>query len=107
MFCDFMLLDVKLMQLKPSLLGAVAIYATNKITNKSKAWNASLSKCSGGLKEEALKPIANQLFFFIKKLEQTALKTMFRKYQQKQYSEVVRYLRKIEMPPENESNRPE
>lgn len=59
MFCDFILLDVKLMQQKPSLLGAVAIYATNKITNKTKAWNSSLSKCTGGLKEDTLKPIAN------------------------------------------------
>jgi hypothetical protein len=34
MFCDFMLLNKSLLQKKPSVLGAVAIYATNKITNK-------------------------------------------------------------------------
>jgi hypothetical protein len=39
------------------------------ITNKNKPWSASLSKCSGGVKEEEIKPLAKQLFYFIKKLE--------------------------------------
>jgi hypothetical protein len=65
---------------KPSLLGAVAIYATNKITNKSKPWNAGLMKCTGGIKEEQLKPLSNELFYFIKKLEGSSLKTIMRKY---------------------------
>lgn len=98
MFCDFIMLNLPMLQLRPSQLGALAIYATNKITNKSKAWNAALVKCTGGVKAETLKPLANELFFFIKKLEATSLKTMFRKYQQKQYLEVARYLEKIEMP---------
>jgi len=80
MFCDFMLLDLQLLIHKPSLLGAVAIYATNKITNKSKPWNVALMKCTGGIKEEQLKPLANELFYFIKKLEGSSLKTMMRKY---------------------------
>lgn len=80
MFCDFMLLNLPLLQRKPSVLGAVAVYATNKITNKSRPWNATLVKCTGGIKEETVKPLANELFFSIKKLEQTSLKTMFRKY---------------------------
>jgi len=52
MFCDFMLLDMQLLVNKPSLLGAVAIYATNKITNKNKPWNAALVKCTGGIRED-------------------------------------------------------
>jgi hypothetical protein len=48
--------------------------------------------------EEQVKPLANELFYFIKRLEQTTLKTMFRKYQQKNYLGVVKYLDKIEMP---------
>lgn len=71
MLCDFILLDMSLLKKKPSLLGAVAIYATNMITNRnnSRAWNQGLQKCTGGLREEELKPLAKQLFFFIKKLE--------------------------------------
>jgi hypothetical protein len=85
MFCDFMLLDMNMLKNKPSLLGATAVYATNMITNKNKPWNASLTKCSGGVKEEEIKPLAKQLFYFIKKLEQSSLKTMFRKYEQPNY----------------------
>ena len=44
MLCDFILLDMTMLKKKPSLLGAVAVYATNMITNKnnSKSWNAGL-----------------------------------------------------------------
>ena len=52
MFCDFMLLDLQLLVNKPSLLGAVAIYATNKISNKNKPWNSALVKCTGGIRED-------------------------------------------------------
>jgi hypothetical protein len=61
MLCDFILLDMSLLKKKPSLLGAVAVYATNcLITNKknSKPWNSDLQKCTGGLKEEDVKPLA-------------------------------------------------
>jgi hypothetical protein len=68
MLCDFMLLDMSLLKKKPSLLGAVACYATNMITNRQRPWNGSLQKCTGGIKEEEIKPLAKQLFFFIKKL---------------------------------------
>ena len=34
MFCDFILLSTSLLKQQPSLLAAVAIYATNKISNK-------------------------------------------------------------------------
>jgi len=97
MLCDFILLDMSLLKKKPSLLGAVAVYATNMITNKNnmKSWNQGLQKCTGGLKEEDLKPLAKQLFFFIKKLEQSSLKTMFRKYELPQYSGVVKVISKI------------
>jgi len=81
MFCDFMLLNRSLLQFKPSLLGAVAIYAANKISNKNKPWNVGLQKCSGGVREEDVKPLANELFFFIKKLEMSSLKTLFIKYE--------------------------
>ena len=97
MLCDFILLDMSLLKKKPSLLGAVAVYATNMITNKnnSKAWNAGLQKCTGGLKEEEIKPLAKQLFYFIKKLEQSSLKTMFRKYELPCYLGVVKVISKI------------
>ena len=56
------------------------MYATNKIMDK-KAWNADMVKSSGGIKEQDLKPVANELFYYIKKLESSSLKTMFRKYE--------------------------
>jgi hypothetical protein len=68
MLCDFILLDMSLLKKKPSLLGAVAVYATNMITNRNRPWNSSLLKCSG-LREEEIKPVAKHLFYFIKKLE--------------------------------------
>lgn len=97
MLCDFILLDMSLLQKKPSLLGAVAVYATNMITNKnnSKCWNQGLQKCTGGLKEEEVKPLAKHLFYFIKKLEQSSLKTMFRKYELPTYQGVVKVISKI------------
>jgi hypothetical protein len=98
MLCDFTLLNMSLLKKRPSLLGAVAIYGTNKITNRSRPWNASLVKCTGGIREEHVKPLANELFFFIKKLESSSLKTMFRKYECKNYLEVVKIIEKIEMP---------
>jgi len=58
----------------------VAVYATNKIMDK-KAWNNDMVKCSGGIMEQELKPVANELFYYIKKLESSSLKTMFRKYE--------------------------
>ena len=95
MFCDFILLDMNLLKNKPSTLGAVAVYATNMITNKNKAWNQNLVKCTGGLKEEDLKPLAKTLFYSIKKLEHSSLKTMFRKYELPVYHGVVKVINKI------------
>ena len=94
MFCDFILLSRPLLQKKPSLLGAVAIYATLKISNK-RPWNADLQKCTGGIQEEQLRPLANELFHHIKRLEQTSLKTLFLKYEQRQYLEAVKVIQKI------------
>lgn len=90
-----MLLEKALLMKKPSLLGAVVIYATNMITNKSKPWNNNLVKCTGGIKEEEVKPLAKQLFYFIKKLEQSSLKTLFRKYELDVYLGVVKVISKI------------
>ena len=42
MLADFMLLEKALLLKKPSVLGAVAIYATNMITNRSRPWNSNL-----------------------------------------------------------------
>lgn len=96
MFCDFILLSMSLLRKKPSLLGAVAIYCTNKIMDK-KPWNQDMVKCTGGIKEQELKPLANELFYHIKKLEGSSLKTMFRKYESKTYLEVIKVISKIEM----------
>lgn len=98
MFCDFMLLNTGLLQHRPSLLGAVAIYATNKITNRKYPWNASLRKCTLGIQEEDVKQLANELFYFVKRLESSSLKTMFRKYELQSYQGVVNVLQKIQMP---------
>jgi len=95
MLTDFMLLEKTLLIKKPSLLGAVAIYATNMITNKSRPWNNNLVKCTGGIKEEEIKPLAKHLFYFIKKLEISSLKTMFRKYELPVYLGVVKVIAKI------------
>lgn len=81
MFCDFILLDTSLLKLKPSLLGAVAIYATNMITQQSKNhWSSALQQASGNYSETQLKSLASKLFYFVKRLENTTLKTIFRKY---------------------------
>ena len=96
MFCDFILLSMSLLKRKPSLLGAVAIYGTNKILDKKQPWNSDMVKCTGGIKEAELKPIANELFYFIKKLEGSTLKTIFRKYECKCYLEVGKVIDKIE-----------
>lgn len=101
MFCDFTLLSMPLLKRKPSLLGAVAIYSTNKILDKRQPWNSDMEKCTGGIKEADLKPLANELFYFIKKLEGSTLKTIFRKYECKSYLEVVKVIEKIEMPRSN------
>lgn len=69
MFCDFILLNMSLLHKKPSVLGAVAIYATNKITRTSKTWSAGLMRGTGGIKEETVKPLANELFHAIKNWE--------------------------------------
>lgn len=95
MLCDFMLLDMSLLKQKPSLLGAVAVYATNMITNRNRPWNVNLQKCSGGYKEEEIKPLSKQLFYFIKKLENSSLKTMFRKYELPNYLGVAKVISKI------------
>lgn len=98
MFCDFILLNTSLLQHRPSLLAAVAIYATNKITNRKFPWNASLRKCTLGIQEEDVKHLANELFYFVKTLENSSLKTMFRKYELQSYLGVVNVLQKIQMP---------
>lgn len=92
MFCDFILLDMSLLRQKPSLLGAVAIYCTNKILDK-KPWNNDMVKCTGGIKEQQLKPFANELFYFIKELEKSSIKTMFRKYECKVYLEAIKVIK--------------
>lgn len=104
MFCDFILLNTSLLQHKPSLLGAVAIYATNKITNRKYPWNASLRKCTLGIQEDDVKHLANELFYFVKTLENSSLKTMFRKYELSSYLGVVNVLQKIQMPAQSSSN---
>lgn len=101
MFCDFILLNWSLLSKEPSLLGAVAIYATNKITRTNRPWSPGLVKCTGGIKEERVKPLANELFHAIKNWEQSELKTLFRKYEQESYLQVVKVLDKIEMPRQN------
>ena len=107
MFCDFMLLNKSMLMRKPSLLGAVAIYATHKITNRSKAWNAALVKCTGGITEEQIKPIANELFFYIKRLQNSSLKTLFIKYEQESYLKVVSVLSRIQMPQQAHATDPQ
>ena len=79
-------------------MGAVAIYATNKIANKNRPWNGGLAKCTGGLREDEVRTLANELFFFIKKLEMSSLKTLFIKYEQRNHLEVVKVIQKIQLP---------
>ena len=95
MFCDFILLNSTLLKQRASVLGAVAIYATNRITNRARPWNASLIKCTLGIKEEDISGLANELFFFIKRLEQSNLKTLFRKYELPNYLNVKQVLTRI------------
>lgn len=80
MFCDFMLYSADMLKERPSLLAATAIYATNKISNRARSWNQSLVKATLGVREDDLKRPLSQLFISIKKLEQTTMQTMFRKY---------------------------
>jgi|DEB0MinimDraft_12_1074336.scaffolds.fasta_scaffold09880_2 G2/mitotic-specific cyclin 2 len=104
MWCDFMLLDMSMLKKKPSLLGAVAVYATNMITTRNRpCWNNNLKKCSHGITEETIKPLAKQLFYFIKKLETSSLKTIFRKYELEAYLGVIRVVSRIQMPQASQS----
>jgi len=99
MWCDFILLDMALLKQRPSVLGAVAVYATNMITTKNRpCWNSRLRKCSHGIGEETIKPLAKQLFYFVKKLETSSLKTIFRKYELEAYLGVVKVISRIQMP---------
>ena len=95
MFCDFTLYNVNLLKQRPSLLGALAIYATNKISNRSRPWNQSLVKATLGVREDQLKPLVNELFFSVKKLEVDTMRTMFRKYELQRYFGVIIVLQKI------------
>ena len=45
-----------------------------------------------------MKQLANELFYFVKTLERSSLKTMFRKYELQSYLGVVNVLQKIQMP---------
>jgi hypothetical protein len=45
-----------------------------------------------------VKQLANELFYFVKTLERSSLKTMFRKYELQSYLGVVSVLQKIQMP---------
>lgn len=45
-----------------------------------------------------MKQLANELFYFVKTLERSSLKTMFRKYELQTYLGVVNVLQKIQMP---------
>lgn len=89
MFCDFTLYNTQLLKERPSLLGALAIYATNKISNRTRPWNQSLVKVTLGVREEQLKTLMNTLFISIRKLEQTTMKTMFRKYDLQRFLGVI------------------
>lgn len=99
MFCDFMLYNVGLLKNRPSLLGAVAIYATNRISHRSRPWNQSLIKATLGVKDHQLKPLVDELFYSVKKLEMDTMRTMFRKYEMQRYLGVIHVLQKIKLPP--------
>lgn len=90
MLCDFMLIDSKLLKVKPSHLAAVAIYATNVLMNKQRPWNAGLLKYSGGLCTTDLESLADQLFESIKVQQQSHYtNSLFQKYGQEKYLGVI------------------
>ena len=95
MFCDFMLYQTTLLKEKPSLMAAVAIYATNKISNRGRPWNQSLVKVSRGIKEETIKPLMKELFNGVKLLRKTTTKTMFRKYELQRFLGVIQVVSRI------------
>ena len=51
--------------------------------------------CTLGIREKDLKEITRELFVFIKSLEQSSLKTLFRKYELDMYLNVVAHLQRI------------
>ena len=57
-----------MMLYRPSLLAAVSIYATNKVTDATYPWTTSLEKCTLGVQEQDLKKLANELFYFVYEL---------------------------------------
>ena len=90
MLCDFTLIDSTLLKVKPSLLAAVSIYATNVLMNKQRPWNAGLMKYSGGLCSTDLEPLVDQLFESIKVQQQSHYtNSLFQKYSQDKYLGVV------------------
>ena len=63
MMCDFCLYSVELLKKRASLLGALCIYATKKVSAVNRCyWNQSLQKATLGVKEEELKPLCAELF---------------------------------------------
>lgn len=59
MFCDFMLVDSGMLKYKPSVLGAVAIYATNLLMKKQRPWNSALQKYTGALTSDELEAVSD------------------------------------------------
>ena len=51
--------------------------------------------CTLGIREKDLKEVTRELFIFIKGLEQSSLKTLFRKYELDMYLNVVSHLQRI------------
>ena len=46
-----------------------------------------------------MKPLVDELFYSVKKLEMDTMRTMFRKYEMQRYLGVIHVLQKIKLPP--------
>lgn len=78
---------------RPSKVAAVSVYAALTVFKGSgtPVWNAMLTKHTT-YRESELKGMAADLVSFVKKIEQSQLKTMHMKFSKPRYQEVAKLL---------------
>jgi hypothetical protein len=81
------------MKEKASKLGAVSLYAAQRVMKGSQAnvWSATLAK-STSYKEDELRGMAVDLLQFIKNVESSSLQSIYKKYSSPKCLEVAKLL---------------
>jgi len=90
---DTALLDCSLVKERPSKVAAVSVYAALTVFkgNSGPIWNSMLTKHTS-YRESDVKGMAADLISFVKKIEQSQLKTMHMKFSKPRFQEVAKLL---------------